>query len=347
MTQAWYLSSACTIHKSAMEQASAHQSILTKPAGSLGLLEDLAIQFAGWQGQKYPQCSAIRVRVFAGDHGVCDQGVSAFPQQVTAQMVQNFIHGGAAISILSKRVNADFAVVNMGTVAPLDDAQGLVNLQLMKGTADFTKQSAMSAKVMHQALDTGKDQIAVGPEHLFVGGEMGIGNTTAASAIYSSVLSLAPQDTVGPGTGVDANGLQTKCRVIQQALDLHGDFLDSPLAILQRLGGLEIAALVGAYIGAAQNGTPSLIDGFICTAAALLAVEINPSVRQWMIFAHRSAEPAHTQALEHLNAKPILDLGLRLGEGSGAAVAVPLLQSALALHNEMATFSDAGVSGQN
>lgn len=343
MTDQWFHQSAKAPNSEAIIAATAHQQVLTKPAGSLGRLEDIAIDFSGWQSTVTPQLDAIQVCVFAGDHGVCQQGVSAFPQEVTAQMVFNFLAGGAAISVLAKQHGAQFQVINMGLVNPIDDAENLLNLALAPGTNDFTQESAMSEQIMRNALAAGRDAVQTDTQ-LFIGGDMGIGNTTSASAIYSLVLNQAPEITVGPGTGIDAEGIKTKQQVLYQALNLHADNIDSPLDILAKVGGLEIAALVGAYIGAAQAGVPILVDGFITTAAALLAVRINPSCRAWMLFAHKSAEPAHNLALEELNAQPLLDLGLRLGEGSGSGVAVSLIQSALVLHNQMASFADAGVS---
>lgn len=330
--------------KTAREAAMARQALLTKPAGSLGYLEDLAIDFAGWQAQEQAKLERVAIRVFAADHGVCAQGVSAFPQEVTAQMVQNFLAGGAAISVLAQQLNADFSVINLGTVVPIPDAPRLHNTQIAPSTADFTQQPAMTERELAQALNIGRSSVA--ECDLFIGGEMGIGNTTSASAIYSALLDLPAHQTVGRGTGIDDTTLQHKERVIESALALHKPKSDQATHVLQCLGGLEIAALVGAYIAAAQNKTPSLVDGFICTAAALIAANINPSCRSWMIFGHQSAEPAHIKALEALDAQPILNLGLRLGEGSGAALAVPLIRQALLLHSNMATFADASVSNQ-
>jgi nicotinate-nucleotide--dimethylbenzimidazole phosphoribosyltransferase len=220
---------------------------------------------------------------------------------------------------------------------------------LLPGTYDFTVQAAMPKSVMHSALALGREQLlnTINEQtrvDLFIGGDMGIGNTTSASAIYSICLNLEPSLSVGPGTGIDQSGIERKSSVIDKAFSLHADLLQQPLGVLQAVGGLEIAALVGAYIAAAQNGIPILIDGFITTAAALLATKINPATRDWMIFAHRSAEPAHIEALKAMNAKPLLDLEMRLGEASGAAAAVPIIQSALALHKQMASFTEAGVS---
>jgi nicotinate-nucleotide--dimethylbenzimidazole phosphoribosyltransferase len=213
----------------------------------------------------------------------------------------------------------------------------------MSGTKDFTQDSAMSRETLIAALNAGRQHVDTKAD-MFIGGDMGIGNTSSASAIYSVLLKQAPEITVGPGTGVDKQGLARKRKALYQALNRHGELMQSPLDVLERVGGLEIAGLVGAYIACAQAGVPILIDGFITTAAALLACKINPSTRDWMMFSHKSAEPAHQLALESLKASPLLDLKMRLGEGSGAAVAAPIIISALALHSNMATFGSAGVS---
>ena len=343
MTEHWFTQQAKTPDSSARESAITYQATLTKPAGSLGRLEDIAIEFSAWQARLKPRLETVQVCIFAADHGVCQQGVSAFPQEVTAQMVANFLTGGAAISVLARHLDAQLQVINMGLVSPIGDADNLVNLGLAPGTNDFTKEPAMSVDLMERAMLAGRDTVQMNA-HLFIGGDMGIGNTTSASAIYSLLLDQSPEITVGPGTGVDAAGISAKQKSLYQAFNLHAGKINSPLDILSKVGGLEIAGLVGAYIGAAQAGVPILVDGFITTAAALLAVRINPTCREWMLFAHKSAEPAHALALQELDAQPLLDLGLCLGEGSGSAVAVPLIQNALSLNNEMATFAGAGVS---
>ena len=321
------------------------QGILTKPAGSLGRLESLAIDFAGWQSKDLPRLDSISIRVYAADHGVCAQGVSAFPQEVTGQMVHNFLAGGAAISVLAKKMEADFEVVNLGIKSTIEDAPRLQNVPIARGTADFTKQPAMNDEQLITALNIGRDSVT--DSDLFIGGEMGIGNTCSASAIYSAMLSLPPSQTVGPGTGIDKQTMQQKANVIDTALNVHTGNLTSALDVLECLGGFEIAALTGAYIRAAQKKIPIIVDGFICTAAALIATNINASCRDWMIFAHQSAEPAHIKALQSLEAEPLLSLGLRLGEGSGAALTVPLIEQALLLHSNMATFDAAGVSDKD
>ena len=344
MPISWIHNPCKALDNKAADAARTHQSLLTKPAGSLGELEDIALKFAAWQGSAMPKCDFVLIRIFAADHGVCQQGVSAFPQEVTAQMVANFTAGGAAINVLANQVDADFAAVNLGTVVACEDAANLVNEQIAKGTADFSQTPAMTLEQLSAAFEAGRRQIINTSADLFIAGDMGIGNTTSASAIYSAVLQQKPQDCVGPGTGLDEAGVAHKAKVIQQSLALHKDSLDQTIDVLRCLGGLEIAAMAAAYISAAQKGCPILVDGFISTAAALVASELNPACRDWMLFAHKSAEPAHHLALDYLNARPLLDLGLRLGEGSGAALAVPIVQSALALHNKMATFTSSGVS---
>lgn len=340
----WLYQPCSTIDQAAKQQAATRQSQLTKPAGSLGQLETIAIEFAGWQGREIPQLKQISVRIFAGDHGVCQQQVSAFPQAVTQQMISNFVTGGAAISVLSQALQADFSVINMGTVQAVPDQQHLLNIQVAPGTEDFSQGPAMSHDQLQQCLNAGRDIVCQHPSQLFIGGDMGIGNTSSAAAIYAALLDTHGSETAGPGTGLLPPGVDQKAAVIDRALALHRDHLDSPLEVLRRLGGLEIAGLTGAYIAAAQNSTPILVDGFITTAAALLACQINPGVRQWMLFAHESAEPAHKLALTKLAAEPLLNLGMRLGEGSGAALAVPIIQNALTIHKSMSTFADANVS---
>lgn len=344
--------------------AQKYQAQLTKPAGSLGRLEDIAVDFAGWQSTFKPVLEQVMVRVFAADHGVCVQGVSAFPQQVTAQMVVNFVNGGAAICALCEAANADFSVVNMGlaTSLPPIKSEQLIVSDVAAGTADFSQTRAMTEAQMHRALQAGQ-QVVVSHQRalndasvqLFVGGEMGIGNTTSAAAIYCAMLQMNPDQACGPGTGLSTEGVEHKVLVVERALTLHkltvsdqtkAGSLDAE-TVLQCVGGFEIAALAGSYIAAAQNRIPSLVDGYITTAAALLAVRLNPGCRDWLMFAHQSAEPAHALALESLQARPLLDLGLRLGEASGAATALPLIKSALVVHNKMATFEEAAVAAKH
>jgi nicotinate-nucleotide--dimethylbenzimidazole phosphoribosyltransferase len=346
MSNAWWLAPAQAINPDISEQALARQQQLTKPAGSLGQLEAVAVQLAALQGQVKPKVDKVWISIFAGDHGVVEEGVSAYPQAVTGQMLHNFIMGGAAISVLARQLSAQLDVVDLGTVAPLE-LPGVRHLNLGAGTANFAKCEAVTEEQLQGALAGGRDSVlrakAAGTE-LFIGGEMGIGNTTAASAVACSLLGCATQLLVGPGTGLDAQGINHKARVIEQALHLHAAQQGDALGSLRALGGFEVAALVGAYLACAQEGIAVLVDGFICTVAALVAVRMNPSCRPWLFFGHRGAEPGHRHVLETLQAEPLLELGLRLGEGSGAALAVPLLRLACELHNGMATFAEAAVA---
>jgi nicotinate-nucleotide--dimethylbenzimidazole phosphoribosyltransferase len=349
-SSAWLFRSAWPLDRHAASAANAHQQQLTKPAGSLGELERIAERFAAWQGRADPRLEQIAIRIFAADHGVCAKGVSAFPQAVTAQMLGNFLQGGAAISVLARQLNADLQVYNLGTVAPPPALPGLRDCTIAPGTRDFSEQPAMSADALVRALRVGAESVPEEPLHLFIGGEMGIGNSTAAAALFSVLLVLPPEMTVGPGAGVDLAGLARKRRAVESGLALHAEAISASeipaLTALECLGGFEIAALTGAYIRCAQRGIGVLVDGYISTAAALCAVRINPQVRDWLLFAHVSAEPAHRLVLERLAAEPLLDLRLRLGEGSGAALAVPLLQAALNLHNNMASFASAAVANR-
>lgn len=346
MSNSWWLEPAQAINVPVREEALARQQQLTKPTGSLGQLERVAVQLAGLQGRVKPRVDAVWIAIFAGDHGVVAEGVSAYPQEVTGQMLHNFVTGGAAISVLAQQLSAQLDVVDLGTVSPLN-LPGVRHLRIGAGTANFAKAPAMTQEQGLLALQAGRDSVlrakAVGSE-LFVGGEMGIGNTAAASAVACSLLECAAQLLVGPGTGLNAAGISHKTDVIERALKLHAEQAGDPLQSLFCLGGFEIAALVGAYLACAQEGIAVLVDGFICSVAALVAVRLNPGCRDWLLFGHRGAEPGHRYLLETLQAEPLLDLGLRLGEGSGAALAVPLVRLACQLHNGMATFAEAAVA---
>jgi nicotinate-nucleotide--dimethylbenzimidazole phosphoribosyltransferase len=346
MNHSWWLAPVQPINIAVREEALGRQQQLTKPAGSLGQLERVAVQLAGLQGRGKPRVDALWIALFAADHGVVAEGVSAYPQEVTGQMLHNFVTGGAAISVLALQLSAQLDVVDLGTVTPLD-LPGVRHLRIGAGTANFAKGPAMTREQGLLALQAGRDSVlrakVVGSE-LFVGGEMGIGNTTAASAVACSLLECAPHLLVGPGTGLNAEGVLHKTEVIERALALHGEHAGDPLQSLFCLGGFEIAALTGAYLACAQEGIAVLVDGFICSVAALVAVRLNPACRDWMLFGHRGAEPGHRYLLETLQAEPLLDLGLRLGEGSGAALAVPLVRLACQLHNGMATFAEAAVA---
>ncbi|RON82249.1 nicotinate-nucleotide--dimethylbenzimidazole phosphoribosyltransferase [Pseudomonas fluorescens] len=347
MTQTWWLNPCKPVDLNVVEQATARQQQLTKPAGSLGRLESVAVQLAGLQGQVKPTLAQVWIAIFAGDHGVVAEGVSAFPQEVTGQMLLNFVSGGAAISVLARQLGAQLEVVDLGTVNPVLNLAGVRHLNIGPGTANFVQGAAMTQAQGELALQAGRDSLlrakATGAQ-LFIGGEMGIGNTTAASALACALLDCPVAHLTGPGTGLNAEGVSHKAQVIERALALHAAQRGDALQTLFNLGGFEIAALVGAYLAAAQEGLAVLVDGFICTVAALVAVRLNPDCREWLLFGHRGAEPGHRHVLETLKAEPLLELGLRLGEGSGAALAVPLLRLACDLHGQMATFAEAAVA---
>ena len=341
----WLYAPCVPLNENARQQAEQRQAMLTKPPGALGRLEHIAIRLAALQNVARPCVDKISITVFAADHGVVAEGVSAFPQSVTAAMVANFAQGGAAISVLARQLQATLEVINLGTVDELDPMPGVISVRLGPGTANFTQAAAMTEEQVARALDVGRQSVARGAgAQLFIGGEMGIGNTTAAAALGCVLLEAAPTALAGPGTGLDGHGVARKAAVIARALALHQAECGDALQALRRLGGFEIAALTGSYLACAQAGLPVLIDGFIATVAALVAVRLNPAAADWFLYAHASAEPGHARVLAALHAQPLLDIGMRLGEGSGAAVAVPLLRLACALHNEMATFAEAAVA---
>jgi len=327
-------------------RALARQQRLTKPPGSLGRLEELACTLCAQQHRDEPAVERVSFAVFAADHGIAADGVSAFPREVTAQMVTNFAAGGAAISVLARKLDASLEVVDMGVATPLANADGVTREWIAAGTDNIAVAPAMTAEQAEQALHAGDRSAARAAEagaELFVGGDMGIGNTTSATALAALLLDAGVDELVGPGTGLDAEGVARKKERIERALQRHGAERDA-FAALASLGGFEIAALAGAMIGAARRGIPVLVDGFIVSAAALAATGLRPDLTPWLHFSHRSREPGHGFLLRAMNATPVLDLDMRLGEGSGAAVAVPVLRSACALHNGMATFDEAGVN---
>ena len=326
-----------------------HQNNLTKPQGSLGVLEDIAVRLSSMFSCARPAVDRVHIVVFAADHGIAEEGVSAFPQAVTVEMVRNFSRGGAAISVLAKELKADLEVVNVGTVAEHEILQGVINQRIAAGTKNFSKQSAMSNSQLAEALNAGRDAVMRAKKssaQLFIGGDMGIANTSSATAIACALLNEKPEVIAGPGTGLDKAGIAHKVKVIQHALALHQHNLQTPLNVLQHVGGFEIAALTGAYLSCAQSGLPAVVDGFISSAAALAAIKINPQVKDWLFFAHASAEPGHKIMMHAMQVKPLVDMNMRLGEGSGAAVVVPLMRLACALHTGMATFNQAQVSNK-
>lgn len=334
-----------SLNKQIGNEVSAYVDQLTKPAGSLGRLEQLVIELAEMTEAHFPTVTPPGVLVFAADHGVTKEGISAFPQEVTAQMVLNFVRGGAAINVFSKQIGASFAVIDVGVATDIP-GEGFVNEKVKYGTNNFCEQEAMTNEEAKQALFVGhrqaKKMIENGIRCLIVG-EMGIGNTTTASALLAA-MSRKPVDVlVGKGTGISDEMVEHKRKVIERALALHQPDPSAPLELLSKIGGLEIAAMAGAMLAAAEERIPILLDGFICTTAALVANLFHPHVGDYMIAGHRSQEPGHRVALELLGKEPLVDLGMRLGEGSGAAVAFPLLQFATNML-KMATFTSAQVS---
>lgn len=340
---------------SAMEATAAHLDRLTKPRGSLGRLESLAVQLSGITGELAPAIRPATVAVMAADHGVTVEGVSAYPQEVTVQMVGNFLRGGAAINVLARLFGLGLRIVDMGVAGdngpnPSEAGEDIrYDLRrIRRGTGNMVNEPAMSIQEAGQAVGVGleiaRDEFSRGTRCICLG-EMGIGNTTAASAILSAFTGEDPASLVGPGTGIDSRGLERKAEAIRRAISRHSLTPSSdPMQVLSAVGGLEIAGLVGIILGAAGAGRPVVLDGFITGAAALVAVRLEPRTVGYMIASHRSSEPAHAAMLELMDLRPLLDLDLRLGEGTGAALAFQLLEAAVAVASQMETFDSAGVS---
>jgi nicotinate-nucleotide--dimethylbenzimidazole phosphoribosyltransferase len=315
---------------------------LTKPPGSLGQLEHLGARYALIRGQGMPQLRAKAMYVFCADHGITAEGVSAYPSEITAHMVTNFLRGGAAINVLCRHYGIDTAIVDCGVNA--ECAGGVIDCRIGRGTANFARGPAMTRAQAEQAIENG---IALGRGcadkcDIAGVGEMGIGNTTAASALMCVFCGASPAAAVGRGAGLDDEGVARKARVIEDALKLHAPKREDAAGVLSAVGGFEIATMAGFLLGAAASRMPVVVDGFIAGSAALAAVAINPAVKQALFFAHCSAENAHRAMLAHLAVRPMLDLEMRLGEGSAAAIGIGLLECAVKLYREMATFQDLG-----
>lgn len=328
--------------------ASARQDLLTKPAGALGRLEGLALDLAAIQDRALPRCERAVVLVAAADHGVCARGVSAFPSAVTAQMCLNFCAGGAAVNVLARQAQAEVEVLDVGVAGDLPSMTGLISAKVARGTIDFTTGPAMPEAQLTAAMAAGaaRAEFHAAQCDALVLGEMGIGNTTSAAALTAAFTGHSATDVCGRGTGVDDAGLARKVAAVTAGLTLHRHLFENPRATLAALGGLEIAALAGAALRGAELRLAIVVDGYISTAAALAAVAIDPAVRPYLIFAHRGAEPGHRLALAHLNAQPLLELDLRLGEGTGGVLALHLMRAACRTLTEMATFAEAAVSGK-
>jgi len=333
-------------------RARAHLDVLTKPLGSLGVLEDIAAQMVSIRQEHFAEPLRKAVYVFAADHGITAEGVSAYPSEVTRQMVLNFLAKGAAINVLAKLHGAEMSVVDVGVDADFGDLEGLRGCKVRRGTRNMLHEPAMSDAELARALEVGLTLAAEAESHghnLIAAGEMGIGNTTAASAV-TAVLTKTPVSFVtGGGTGLNASARQHKQQVIEAVVERHfgaytyGETPDA-LEVLRCVGGLEIAAMAGLMLGAAQYGIAVIADGFISTAAAAIAFAIEPRIRGYLFAGHQSEEPGHRVLLEYIGVKPLLSLKMRLGEGTGAVLAMPIVESAMAVYNQMATFTSAGVS---
>jgi nicotinate-nucleotide--dimethylbenzimidazole phosphoribosyltransferase len=331
-----------------MQAARERQSRLTKPAGSLGRLEELSIRVAGMTGHLDPPLDRAVVFTLAADHGVAEEGVSAYPADVTAQMVANFLRGGAAINVLARAVGARVVVADLGVKTDVAHSEGLVVAKVRRGTANITRGAAMTEQEAARAIEAGqglvRDQLTQGLD-VAITGDMGIGNTTASAAIVCALTGLDPDGVVGRGTGVDDTGLERKRHAVREALRVNADAIAlGPVETLAAVGGLEIAGLVGVILECAQSRRPVIIDGFISGASALVASRMAPASTGFMIASHRSHELGHGAVLDELGLKPLLDLELRLGEGTGGALALPIVRASMRLLNDMATFEDAGVS---
>lgn len=343
------LNSIKPIDTSLFDKAQSRLDMLTKPKDSLGRLEEFARRMVGITGNLRPELKRKVIFTFAGDHGVAEEGVSAFPKEVTAQMVFNFLNGGAGINVLARHAGAEVVVVDIGVDHEFSDAKGLVKRKVVRGTKNIRKGPAMTREEAVRCIEAGID---IAYEYATAGaifgtGEMGIANTTPSSAIIAALSGLPAEEVTGRGTGIDDSAFKLKVNVIEDALKINKPDPKDPLDVLAKVGGAEIAGICGLIIGAAAKRTPVIVDGFISTAGALIATELNPAVKDYIFAAHKSVERGHTAMLERIGQRPFVDLDLRLGEGTGAALGISLVEAGLRIYNEMATFGDAGVSEKN
>jgi nicotinate-nucleotide--dimethylbenzimidazole phosphoribosyltransferase len=339
------------LDEEAMQSARIRQDALTKPRGSLGRLEELSIQLAGISACPLPSVERKTVIVMAADHGVTREGVSAYPAEVTTQMVSNFLRGGAAINVLARQANARVVVVDMGVASDIVDASDeLFRRKVDLGTANLADGPAMTREQAEESIRSGIEiaeaEIACGTDILAIG-DMGIGNTTSAAAIACALMNQSPENIAGRGTGVDDDGLKRKINVITRALNINKPDKNDAIDVLAKVGGFEIGGLAGVMLAAAANRKPVMIDGFISTAAAMIAASLVPAAPDYMIAAHVSQERGHKLMLEWLGLNPLLDMNMRLGEGTGAALAFHLIEASTRILREMATFDEAGVSDKD
>lgn len=346
--QDWYTAPAQPIDQVARQNAKHRQNQLTKPTGSLGLMETVVIDLAGMQGKTCPTAHQLYICTYAGDHGIASAGVSAYPQAVTRQMLYNFATGGACISVMARHFGAISQVIDCGTMGEPYECQGVTQYPVASSTQHFLQDFAMTSEQLEQALSIGKISVekaqAMGAD-IYIAGEMGIGNTTASSALACLLLDESAENMTGLGTGVDEQTFAHKTQVIREAYAKYQPICQhNPREMLRAVAGFEMAAMVGAYLRAAQLGLPVIVGGFISAVCALCAVRINPSARDYMLFSHQSAEYGNGTVLAALTATPLLDLGLRLGEGTGATTAYGIIRLACDVHANMATFGEAHIS---
>jgi nicotinate-nucleotide--dimethylbenzimidazole phosphoribosyltransferase len=335
------------LDEGAMQSARLRQDRLTKPQGSLGRLEELSILLAGMTADPFPSVERKSVIVMAADHGVTQEGVSAYPAEVTTQMIANFLRGGAAINVLARQAGAQVLIVDMGVAADVPAQAGLIINKIAHGSGNIAKGAAMTREQAAQSIFSGAQiveaELRRGAD-VFATGDMGIGNTTPSAAIACALMSASPAEIAGRGTGLDDDGYQRKLAAIERALAVNVPDAKDGLDVLAKVGGFEIGGLAGVILAAAAHRKPVIVDGFISTAAAMLAVSLAPQSRAYLIAAHRSSEHGHARMLEWLRLRPLLDFDLRLGEGSGAVLAFHLIEAATRILREMATFDEAGVS---
>lgn len=343
------IDSIAVVDRSLAPAIQAHLDDLTKPQGSLGRLEDLAKRYCLATGTLTPSIGKKKIFCFAGDHGVADEGVSAFPSEVTPQMVMNMLAGGAAINALTRNAGIDLEVVDIGVADPLEGARGLCRRKVGSGTDNIATGPAMSVESAVKAVRVGielAEQAAKDGVTLIGTGEMGIANTTPASALLSVLLPCEVEDITGRGTGIDDDALTHKIEIIGKALQVNKDRLNGPLETLAAIGGFEIAGICGLILGAASCRIPVVVDGFISSAGALVACRMCESVSDYLFFSHLSQERGHKAFVEKFDVEPIMDMRMRLGEGTGAALAMSIIEASIKVYNEMSTFSGAGVSGR-
>jgi nicotinate-nucleotide--dimethylbenzimidazole phosphoribosyltransferase len=334
LSKAWY------------DKAWARLDNLSKPRRSLGMLEEIAARVTAIREEERPRIDKKAVFVFAGDHGVVAEGVSAYPQEVTSAMVRNFLSGGAGINVLARRAGADVSVIDIGMKQDMEDEKFLVRKNVRRSTGNIADGPAMTLSEAEEAVNVGIKtafDAAGRGKAMIATGEMGIGNTTPSSAIYSVLLPCNVEDVTGRGTGLEDEGVRRKIKVIKRAIEINRGILKTPLSTLAALGGLEIAGICGLCLGGAARRMAVVVDGFISSAGALAAMRMCPAVKEYLFFAHRSHEKGHRMFFEREGLRPILDLDLRLGEGTGAAIAMQIIEDSVAVYNEMATFEDINV----